>query len=230
MLGLAGSGELKYNGINFDGASRVSVSCEPVRDEAEFTVLYQKYTITVQSVIARTGVTANGAGTDPDLETIRAALSEDGRELIFRQKGFGQDLIVNGQGPIKDLCMGPKPQVLEWKPIGDYNACEITWSVTTCVPECNDRDPRRTGVMAFNYEVTWEINESGDTTRTIAGYLKIVQVRLSNKKLLDSADDYRLNLISLPPSKSINCQRTKAASISRSPTPKSPARTRIPPM
>lgn len=184
-VGLPATGTLKYNGYEFDGASKITVKSEPVRDDAGLTQIYRRYTITVQCVIA------DGGGTDADLFQIRSQLAEDGKELIFVSKGFGTDLRVNAGGHIQDVKLGPKPDIIDWKPIGNNLACEVTWTVIVCVPECQTANIRRTGVMASNYEISFGINEYGDTVRTIAGYIEVVQVRLLGGKILDSADRYR---------------------------------------
>lgn len=184
-VGLPATGVLSYNGIVFDGASKISVTSETVSDEGNITITYVRYIILVYAVFQRTG------GTDNTLTIVRGKLNEQGRQLIFRQKGFGNDLVVGPNGPRRDVRMGPKPKVLQWNPIGAHNACEVSWSVEVCVPECESGGAiRQSGISAFNYELDWDINEFGDTTRTGTGYIEIVQSR-RGRQLADSADKYR---------------------------------------
>lgn len=184
IAGLRATGELSYNGVDFDGATKITVSSQHVRDEANQTTIYMKYLITAVAVFQDNG------GTDNDLMTVRSLLAEDGKRLVFRQKGFGDDLVVAPGGPRSDVRMGPKPQVLEWRPIGASRACEVVWTVETCVAECESVH-RRIGVSAFNYQIDFDVDEHGDTTRATSGYIEIVQTRLPSRKLSDSADKYR---------------------------------------
>lgn len=182
---LATIGTLKYNGYTFDGGSRVKVNVEFVKDDAGRTVIYSKHTIEV------TGFVADASSTDGQLETIREKLSHQGQELIFKNKGFGDDLVVNSPGgALRDVKWGPVPEVLYWEPVGSAAACEFSWRVVTCVPICENSAARTSGVMAFNFEVDFAIDYRGLTTRTITGYIEIAQTR-SAKNVPDSADAYR---------------------------------------
>lgn len=171
MVGLPATGELSYNSILFDGASHITVEVLFLYDEADRTVTGHQHTITVDAVIANDGTAGD---LDVDMEDIRRRLGEAGRPLHFRQKGFGNDLIVN-VGAVRDIKNGPKPRVLSWVPIGDDKACQITWQVVTVVPICPSTR-RFEGVSALNYSVSFDINKLGDTTRTLSGYIEVAQV------------------------------------------------------
>jgi hypothetical protein len=186
---LATIGTLSYNGYTFDGASQISVSANFVMDEAERTVLYHEYTITVRGFVS---ASSQGTGTDPDLESIRARLSKAGQALRFINKGFGDDLKVNitSSGGLRDVKFGPMPRMLSWEPVGSNQACEIEWQVTTCVPKCGtESSGRSTGIMSINYAVSYAIDK-GFTERTISGHLIIAQTRRGNQAP-DCADLYR---------------------------------------
>ena len=172
MVGLPATGELRYNDFLFDGASHITVEVEYLYDEADRTVTGQQHTITVEAVIANDGTAGD---LDVDMENIRRRLGQAGRALYFRQKGFGNDLIVN-VGTVRDIKNGPKPRILLWLPIGDDKACQITWQVVTVVPICEGGGRRFEGVSALNYSVSYDINKLGDTTRTLAGYIAVAQV------------------------------------------------------
>jgi hypothetical protein len=193
IVGLPAVGELSYNGIVFGGASRISVVGINERDEAQQTTIYKRYIITVATVFQ------SNSGTDIDLMTVRSLLAEDGKPLIFRQKGFGHDLVITPAGPLRDIRMGPKPRVLEWHPIGASRACEVIWTVDTCVAECESPRKRQVGPIAFNYEIDFDINEHGDTTRTTSGYVEVAQTRLPGRRLSDTADRWRESLASKVP-------------------------------
>ena len=166
----------------FDASTKVTVSCEMVQDEAQRTVVYQRQTITARATVAV------AAGTDTDLESIKAILGEQGSGLRFVNRGFGNDCIVNLPGGVKDLKFGPVPKILSWEPIGNNLACEIEWQVVVHVPHCVGTTRDR-GILAFNYEADFSI-DNGHTTRTISGYIEIAQTR-AGKRAPDCADLYR---------------------------------------
>jgi hypothetical protein len=182
---LATIGTLKYNGYTFDGASSVKCNVEFVKDDAGRTVIYSRHTIEV------TGFVADSSSTDGQLENIRERLSHQGQELIFTNKGFGDDLVVNSPGSLlRDVKWGPAPEMLYWEPVGSSAACEFSWKVTTCVPVCDNGNGRTRGVMAFNFAADFSIDQRGLTTRNITGYLEIAITR-DAKNVPDSADSYR---------------------------------------
>lgn len=179
---LTALGVCSYNGYDFDASSRVTVACEMVKDEARRTVIYQKQVFTIRATIA------DNTATDTTLEQIKALLGEQGKPFIYTERGFGNDVLVNTPGGVKDLKFGPIPEMLNWEPIGDKRACEIEFQLTIHVPHC-EGTTRDKGVMAFNYSADFSI-ERGNTTRTISGYLEIAQTR-SGRRAPDCADLYR---------------------------------------
>lgn len=185
--------EVSYNGIAFDGASKISIQVDFIKDEAERTVLYHQHTIRVQAVVQ------NNADTNGDMETIRAQLGEHGRELIVQGRGFGNDLLVNTAGGVRDVRFGPKPTVLQWSPLASNRAGEIEWQCVACVAVCEGEGPTRfTGLMSLNYDVTFAIDDKGYTTRTISGHLVVAQTRVG-KSIPDSADNYLSAMSSVVP-------------------------------
>lgn len=179
-------GTLSYNGYTFDGSAKVRVTSTPERDRAARTTIYRHIIITVSAVVAPQ------EATDESLEEIRGKLGEDGQALVFINKGYGTDIKVNTGGKTKDVKWGPKAQVLEWVPIGSSYACDIVWSCEVCLPECSCSGCKTfEGIMAFNYQMSFDIDYRGLTTRTITGYVEIAQTRTKGKKIPDSADHYR---------------------------------------
>lgn len=195
MAGIAAVGTLSYNGYSFGGASTVTVRVEFVKDDAERTVIYHKHVITVRAIIAE------NAATDVTLLSIRAALSKQGQELKFINRGFGTDLWINraGGGGLRDVKWGPIPEELSWTSEGSARAGEIVWQVTTCIPVCDTNGTHATtGLLAFNYDCSFDISAKGFTTRRITGYLEIAQTR-NNRAVPDCADNYRHLIKPTPP-------------------------------
>lgn len=190
MPGLPSTGELSYNGYEFDGASKITANVEFLLDEAQRVVIAHFHTIKVNAIIA------NDKGLDGDMEDIRERLGEAGKTLRFVNKGFGDDLTVKsrnifggGRGRVSDVTNGPFPKILSWAPLGDDRAAQIEWQVTVTVPICVGGSPHFQGVMALNYGVDYKIDRHGDTTRVLSGYIQIAQQ--SGLRAGDTADRYR---------------------------------------
>lgn len=193
MTILAALGTLEYNGYAFDGTSKISVSVEFVPDDSGRTVVYHRHTIRVLAVVQ------GDSGTTAEMLNIRQRLGEQGRELRFTGRGFGDDLIVNaGAGGLRDVKWGPCPKVIRWEPIAHFRAGEIEWEIVTCVPICDTGVQRWVGLMGLNYDVSFSIDERGYTTRTINGYIEIAQTRLG-RTVPDSADQYLNYYATTPP-------------------------------
>ena len=188
MPGLPAVGTLSYNGYTFDGTAKIKVAAHKLRDEAERTVIGVRYEITVEAIISGGGSNTS----DANMAAIHSALSQDGQALVFANKGFGASVAVNGASAFRDIAWGPKTEVLYWEPIGGSQACSIVWTVTTTIPECTFANT--SGIMAMNYEVDYQQDIHGDTTRTISGYLQIAQTRTVAKTIPDVADRYRVNI------------------------------------
>lgn len=185
MPGLPATGELTYNGYTFDGASKITVNIEFVSDDVGRTIIAHKHTIEVEAIIANDA----SNGLDSDMLDIRKRLGADGKALTFRNKGFGDDLVITPPtSPKQDVMRGPTPEFLSWVPIGDDKAAQIAWRVSVTVPIC-ETTPRHVGIMALNYSVSYRIDEHGDTTRVLSGYIQIAQ--RAGPVASDTADAYR---------------------------------------
>lgn len=176
-------GTLSYNGYTFDGSSKIEVNIRMVRDEANQTIIYQEHSYTVTATIA------DAADTGPTMDQIKALLGEQGRTFVINQRGFGRPLTV-GPGGVPDVKLGPKSEEISWSPIGANLACEIVWRFTVCLAYCDDTASRKEGLMALNYTADFSINDKGQTTRTLSGYLEITQKR-NGRRLASCADQFR---------------------------------------
>lgn len=196
---ISDSGTVLYNGYQFDGASHITIRCEPVYDDAQRTVIYHRYIINVKAVVADSG------GTGLSLAGIRYRLTKAGAALVVYNKGF-YNLYANYSSPdgfINDVAFGPKPKILSWTPIGSVYACEIEWECETCIAYCSV--PKYyAGILAFNYQITYALDYRGLTVRTIAGYYEIAMTRTAYT-IPNTADSYR-NLVS--PAIPVRFQRT----------------------
>lgn len=195
MAGLPAVGTFSYGGYTFDGASEIKARIVFIKDDAGRTVVCHENTFDIRSTI-----TADSGTTDSSLMAIRAALSKQGQELKFINRGFGTDIWINrpGGGGLRDMRWGPIPEELSWESVGSSQACEIEWRVKTYIPVCNASGVHRTtGIMAVNYDCSFQI-EDGFTTRIITGYLEIAQTRIL-RSVPDCADLYREFINPEPP-------------------------------
>lgn len=190
MPGLPATGELSYNGYEFDGATHIETAVEFLYDDAGRTIIAHRHTITVDAIVA------DDSDLDGEVLNIRKRLGEAGKKLTFISKGFGDDLRAIGN--VSDVAAGPHPQELFWKPLGDDKTAEIRWQVVVTVPLCVVGSPAFVGVMALNYSIAYKIDAMTDTTRTIAGYIQIAQKAGTGVSASDTADRFRRNFAPNP--------------------------------
>jgi hypothetical protein len=187
MPGLAATGTLSYNGVEFTGADHITAETAAVYDDSGRTVKAHRITISVQTIITD----SDGSSTDSTLETMRFLLGQAGKVLVFKNKGFGDDLVLN-RGAKKDIDNGPKPEILSWVPVGNDLAADVNWRVTVMIPPC--KYARYTGISTINWGATWAIDRHGDTTRTLSGFIEIA----ANGVGKQTADAYRKNFAPAP--------------------------------
>jgi hypothetical protein len=186
-------GLVSYNGVEFGAKTNSSVRAVPHYDQAERTVSYVIYTITAETIISSE---ANlNSDTDGDLAELRLRLLTPGGELHYEDKGFG-GLTINVDEDSKDVVWGPKPRLLEWKPLGSNQACKVTWQVEVAIPECDDAS-FEFALMESNWRIQYALDQSGYTRITYSGYIRIPQTRffVTSRQMRDNADRYREKII-----------------------------------
>jgi hypothetical protein len=175
-----------YNGYTFNASTAtLGIECRPVLDPARRTVAAVAHVITL-----RTYLFDDGSGTtDAQMADLRRTLTTQGAALVYENKGFGS-FSVNTGGAVKDVAWGPVVEVLGWKPVGNNKACEVTWQCEVTIPECSQAR-YAFAIMEFNFSVAFSTDQSGYTTRTYSGHLRIPQTRTpGSRKFNDSADGY----------------------------------------
>jgi hypothetical protein len=174
-------GTVAYNGFEFKGAYHIDVNSMDQLDTAGRTVIYTAHTLTVRAVLA------DAANTDAEMQAIHLLLSKQGGTLVLTTKGFGSPLVLTPAS--NDVLFGPIPKVLSWRPLGANRACQITWQCTFHTVECGSSKPLR-GALAANYSVSIGINNHGDTTRTIAGYVQVANSRIG-RIIVQNPENFR---------------------------------------
>lgn len=238
MASLPHIGHLEYNGYKFPSLVKVSCVARRIPDSSDRTTKCVQYTIKAEAEITTQSPSESSdilVGIKSYMEDIRTKLLETGKPLIFLNFGFsdllvnlkpytsyitsvnGTSLDINNSFSQMDVSFGPKPQVLEWTPLGSNLAALIKWECVTEVPECATT-ASETGnpivwsgiegtpltVMSFNFDVGWKVNSLGLTTRTIRIDAEIPLNRdytnegTSQERVLKDSADRIINRIKIP--------------------------------
>lgn len=163
------TGEMTYGGVTFDALYHTTCNGVIEYDKAKRAVKYVRWTINLEGWIA----SDNGRVIDDEWVNIRQTLSEPGQTLIYTGKGFGP-LIVNGDGPIKDVNWGPKPKIINFTPLGSGRGSKITWQVEFAIPECATAKFTNT-LLAFNWGTSLTFDIDGYCKYAVTGELEIAQ-------------------------------------------------------
>ena len=185
--------------MTFTSLFRSRISGRVVKDEAQRTVKYVEYTLSVQGYIQDN----NGTGTTMD--SWRKLLQQPAGQLEYSTKGFGT-FAINTLGGKNDCKYGPWPTLLEFVPIGSEQAASITWEVVICIHECVDGATQP--FLAFNFDINWDIDRDGFTRITYSGFAEIPVTRTSagSVRVPDTADRWRENIAAAFPM-NVACRR-----------------------
>lgn len=179
----AGIGTISYGHIIFGPLRKSEIVGEAVYDDANRTVKYIRYTLTIHGFIYASSVAAmNGR-----MDALHNELLEPGNKLVIKDVGF--DLGIDTSGKTPDLCWGAKPRILHWATIG-YVGAEVVWVVEFCVSRCAQGSAITAGPMTmFNYGATYSNDAEGLQTRTVRGSLEIPGIRGTGGLLALNVDD-----------------------------------------
>lgn len=186
MVAPINSGTFAYNGVAWTSLYRCKVQCKPVKDSAGRALVAREYLLDVEG---RLGATP-GSTTDATLTTMRRLLEAPAGALTFSAKGFGTLNVNVAGGQLWDMSYGPWPEVLNWDPVGNDQACLVRWRCVTQVP-CEE-NPSPTGIIEYCFDMARDVDKDGYTTRTISGHLTIEATRRTpgSRALPDNADAY----------------------------------------
>lgn len=196
MAVLPATGTISYNGYSFGVETQIlGFDWRPIWDEANRTIVSNVLTLSVRTKL----ISAAGSTIDATVTDAITKLTQPGRELTFETKGAGSWKF--GRADRRDLSWGPKPTVLSLRRIAGDRAWELDWKIEAQTYTCSSgQDQFR--VMAWNYQVDYEIDRDRMTRRVVTGYIQIPQSRLDgDRKLAETADDYYLDFIPTVPLK-----------------------------
>lgn len=188
-------GTLAYGAVTFDSLHKSKLSSKIVYDDAGRTVKWVEVTIEVEAYIDAT-----------DTQDLWQRLTAVGSVLSYSGKGFGDfvvnssespDAATNSRGlPIRDVNYGPKPEMMEFVPIGGVQQAFVRWRVTTCVPSFIDA-VFKNRIFNLTYEVSYENDSDGYLTIGFSGSYEIPatwptpnDVSASFARIEESADSF----------------------------------------
>lgn len=183
-------GTLSYNGCVFSPYFVTSVNGVAVQDNANWTVKYMEFTLTVEGYVT--------LGDDDDtiddaMEEILVRLSKQAGQLIYQGRGFA-DLVVNQPGGVvQDVAWGPIPKVIDFQPLGAGRSAKVKWTVTTRIPEATGVGGRLGPVLQFNEETTVKYDSDGFSSLSIKGTLEVPLTRatVNTRTMTRTVDDFR---------------------------------------
>lgn len=187
---------LKYNGITFPPAIKIRIDTTPIKDSGNHTTKYLKLSIHTEFVVHPGMATIdNPSSTDifpanyDDLLTLNQneqtfdqnirillnRLSLSGARLELYQKGIGRWQIDTNES---DILSGPHPTIVHIEPLGHNRALFVVWKCEVHVAACElspgDSNLR---ITDLSYQITYDLDERGYTTRSIDGELEISNYR-----------------------------------------------------
>lgn len=182
---LSGS-EISYNGFVFPPTVRAKATVVPEYSKDKRTVKFHQVIITVECYITQYDIDAFAVTSTPERNTIDAQMDDIKTRLMqpcqplkFTLQGFGDFHVNTTDGNFYDVNYGPKPQVVEWEPMGGALCARIEWLVTTAIPPCgNDGQASGlNGILDMWYEIAWSVADAGFLRRTISGGIELAATR-----------------------------------------------------
>ena len=185
-------GTVSYNGVTFSALYKSNLSGNSVYDAANRTVKLVEWKLSVDGFVT---LPDGQPTTDAAWTKLRKQLTYPGGVLIYQNKGFGP-LVVNKDIKSKDVEWGPRPQILEFTPLGQSRSAFIRWVVTTRIPEQGYIGP----LLQFNSDIALDYDEDGYSRVSTKGTLEIPLTRVlgnNSNKVFKSADDFRKRFLTL---------------------------------
>lgn len=188
-------GTLSYNGCVFSPLFETHVSGTAVKDNANRTVKYVLYTITVDGYVTLPDGATSIAGA---MATLYNLLSKQGGSLVYI--GRAHNIVTNTAGGVagiaaskSDVAWGPIPEVLEFQPLGGGLSAKIRWQIKVAV-----REGLLSGnnLLQFNYETTLTYGEDGYSSMSVRGTTEIPMTRTTilTRTLTTTVDEFRSEL------------------------------------
>lgn len=182
--GLPVVGELRYGDVQFEELLKSKIVGRPEWDRARRSVKYIKYVLEVDGYV----ITNKSAPNDDTWSKMRYTLQQPGLVLKYTDRGFGNFTVNGGNNGLVDVCNGPKPELLEFTPLGARLAARIIWKCEICVPEIKRggrtvtgstgsyQTPFTRGILAFNWSTDLSFGDDGYASYVVEGEMEIARV------------------------------------------------------
>ena len=196
----AGHGSIIYNGYRFGAFRNFSISLVPEYDDAGRALVGNRLTLELTECISDDSV----SDMNTRLLAMRRQLAEPGQVLVIAGVGFG-DMSINGINATPalakthdDIEWGPKPEPIEFTPLGGNVSWEFTWRVTAFIRDCPGTIGGPLAFASFNYRTVYSRNEEGLTQRIISGRARIAQTRVNGGRTLTKSADQLWDKVNIP--------------------------------
>lgn len=199
--------DVSYNGFTFPPTIQAKATVVPEWNKARTSVKYHIVVLTLEAIITQADVAAFDPNTptiDRTMDNVRLRLMQPCQPLSFTLQGFGS-FKVQGNPPnsflqtsdafLYDVNFGPKPQVLEWEPMGGGLCARIQWLITACIPPCGPEGSNNglAGILDLYYDVKWSIGDDGFLRRSISGGVELAATRLPNVSGVHASNQLNLS-------------------------------------
>jgi hypothetical protein len=186
-MALPDTGQLSYGNVVFDCLYSSKMSGKMEMDRANRGVKYTAMTLDVTAHVTVNKQTS----LDTTFPPMRETLSAPGQVLKWTGKGFGPFTVNGGLGFV-DVAWGPKPELLDFKPLGGALSALVHWRVTVRIKECVTAAASGSGrtstapskLLAFTWNTSLGRDDKGYTTWSVNGELEIAQT-YNNTQAID---------------------------------------------
>jgi hypothetical protein len=177
---------LNYNNVALGIGSKRNISIDMVMTPDGRQVQHHRLTVSVEAVIA--------VEISQSMEDIKAKLSKPGQHLYIENCGFGNALSIGGTSGEPDLMGGPFPKLLKFEPMAastQSTAIIVNWQVEANIFIETEDENNVGDFLSFTYSTSYEIDESGWSTRTTKGKLTVRKEFDGPNRINHNADRYR---------------------------------------
>lgn len=197
---LRAGGSVSYNGFIFPPALNSRVTVVPEYDKGGRVCKYLTVALNIEFILTEPTLEPYQVGVSESTNKIKTTtmhglmsrLGQPGQPLSFTAQGFGTFQVNYPGSQIKDLDNGPKPQVIEFEPLGGGNAFRVQWLCVTRISPLVDN--YRGEFVEFNYSTQWGLDPSGYMIRSVEGNFEF----LSQQKYSAASEQAERYNITMP--------------------------------
>ncbi len=203
---LLDTGILEYNSVLFSVLYRSEITGEIKQDQAGRTVMVCEYTLSAEGICSE----AAGTSLETNFVSLRKLLEQDGAQLIYTGRGFGNltvNPVVGGAGgfvdvpggsTVRDVAWGPKPELLYFQPLGNGLSAMVKWR---CKFAISEETKGGDGILQFSYSYGISFDEDFYSQLSFKGVIEVPLTRtaVGDREIPPAvADSFRRGWLSLP--------------------------------